>query len=276
MLLYRVLTSLLLAPLAAAAVFYLPLWAFALVFWMVAALACYEWAGFLNLSGGFAKSIYVVLFGALVGSVYILEGHTQAGFFAPILWFGCGVWLLACGAVLAFPSGEALFRSTILLGILGLLLTFLAWLSLVVIRSTEQGSIWLVWLFCLAWGADIGAYFAGRAVGKTPLAPAVSPAKTWEGVGGGVLLAMGVCGGAVVWWQGDGIFWLSITLLLIVIAVFGDLFESVIKRATGIKDSGTILPGHGGVLDRIDSLLAVLPFFALILYLYSGSVGVPG
>jgi phosphatidate cytidylyltransferase len=125
--------------------------------------------------------------------------------------------------------------------------------------------LWLIWVFMLAWGADIGAYFAGHAFGRRKLAPRVSPGKTWEGVIGGLALALAVCALGAFWLTPGWVGWLPVIVLLVAVSVFGDLFESVLKRATGVKDSGTLLPGHGGVLDRIDSLLAVLPVFAVLL-----------
>lgn len=273
MLKYRIITGLILAPLAALAVFYLPAVWFALVFWAVAALGAYEWAGLLRLDSPLARLGYVCCFALLAVFLYWLDlPYAEAGF-VPLLIFGCLFWSVAMFAVVSYPTGQALFAAPWFLAIIGLIVVSVAWVSLIVIRSQTAGSIWLVWMFCLVWGADIGAYFAGRGFGRRPLAPAVSPNKSWEGVWGGFALSGIVCGGVVVWWQGQPILWLVLTAALITIAVFGDLFESLIKRATGVKDSGNILPGHGGMLDRIDSILAVLPFFALSLYLLQPTTG---
>ena len=121
-----------------------------------------------------------------------------------------------------------------------------------------------MWLFLLVWGADIGGYFAGRRFGRRKLAPAVSPGKTWAGAVGGLLLAgavtllpLSVLGRPVLTWA-------PVVAALVVLSIFGDLFESALKRQRGVKDSGALLPGHGGVLDRIDALLAALPAFALL------------
>ena len=135
---------------------------------------------------------------------------------------------------------------------------------------TLQKFFLLVFLFVAA--ADIGAYFAGRAFGAKKLAPAVSPGKTWEGVGGGAVLAASVCGVGLLFFPVQWPLWMALSIGLVAVSIFGDLFESLVKRATGVKDSGTILPGHGGVLDRIDSLLAALPVFALLLVYAVGFV----
>jgi phosphatidate cytidylyltransferase len=117
--------------------------------------------------------------------------------------------------------------------------------------------------------ADIGAYFSGRQFGRHKLAPEVSPGKTWEGFWGGMLASSLICGGILVLMGRFNSGWIFIMVLLVSVSVVGDLFESVLKRQRGVKDSGSLLPGHGGVLDRIDSAVAVLPWFALIL-IYAG------
>jgi phosphatidate cytidylyltransferase len=261
---YRIATALVLAPLALAAIFWLPTAWFAVVFCAVAALGAYEWAGMSGLHNLTQRLFYVAVFIALA---FMLYGQTQL--YQPILMAGCAFWLLATVAVLIFPRAERIYGNGWFMALVGIALLIPAWLSLVVIHALEQGSFWLVWMFVLVWGADVGAYFAGRAYGKHKLAPAVSPGKTWQGAFGGFVLAAVLCGSALPFLQDQGqgqwLPWLPFMAALIVISVFGDLFESVVKRASGVKDSGSLLPGHGGVLDRIDSLLAVLPVFAVML-----------
>lgn len=260
MLLQRVITALILAPLVLALVFYADRIWFAVATWFITALAVYEWAALFNYSTPLKRAIYLALYAALAVLLWF-----QPAWHTPLLIAGCIAWLAAIVAVLLYPRGEVLFRRTGLLAPLGCFLPLVAWLGLLAIHGLPDGSLWIGWLLLLVWAADVGAYFGGRALGKHKLAPAVSPGKTWEGVMGGYLLAGLICGGLVLWWQGGALVWLLATLLLIAISVFGDLFESLIKRATGVKDSGTILPGHGGMLDRIDSVLAVLPVFSVFL-----------
>ncbi|WP_303784859.1 phosphatidate cytidylyltransferase [Azovibrio restrictus] len=151
--------------------------------------------------------------------------------------------------------------------LLGLMVLLPAWLAAVQFR--DQGVPVLLAVLSLAWVADIAAYFSGRAFGRHKLAPSISPGKTWEGVAGAVLgvLVLGLLAGP----RGDvGIVtWAALLVLLTAVSVVGDLFESLLKRQAGIKDSSALLPGHGGVLDRIDSLTAVLPVWACFFLLTS-------
>ena len=138
------------------------------------------------------------------------------------------------------------------------------------LRNIEHGAYWILCLFVSIWAADIGAYFFGRKFGKTKLAPTVSPSKTWEGLIGGLILVTLIFVPLLFYWFSptSAFLLLLVVLTTAVISVFGDLFESKLKRHAGIKDSSQILPGHGGVLDRIDSLLAGVPFFVMgLIYL---------
>ena len=152
-----------------------------------------------------------------------------------------------------------------------------AWVSLVILRQSEHG-IWLVFfIIVIVASADIGAYFAGRKFGSKKLAPSVSPGKSWEGVWGGIIVAlvsgslMVVCHDAYVMSP-----WILVLILpTAMISVVGDLLESMLKRFRGIKDSGTLLPGHGGVLDRIDGLVASIPVFSLVYLASSAKFSVP-
>ena len=149
--------------------------------------------------------------------------------------------------------------------LLGVAILSAAWGAAMTLRMAPNGVHWLVWLFVLVSAADIGAYFAGTAWGRRKLAPALSPAKTWEGVAGGAVLSFLVCGGALAALGLLSMAAAAVIVLLIAVSVFGDLLESLLKRQSGVKDSGTLLPGHGGLLDRVDSELAALPVFALLL-----------
>jgi len=148
---------------------------------------------------------------------------------------------------------------------MGLWVLLPTWVGFSVLR--ESGAAWLLFVLLLVWGADIGAYFVGRALGRHKLAPRVSPGKTWEGVAGGLMVTALL---AIVFasWQSlgvaGGLMLMLATAVVTLVSVLGDLLESMLKRHRGIKDSSQLLPGHGGVLDRVDSLTAAVPLFALL------------
>lgn len=255
----RIITALVLLPLVLAAIYLLPLASYAVVFWAVVAVAAYEWAALAGLEGRAARAGYVLVLALLSAAVWWNPGLRDA-----LLVAGAGFWALAVVVVLRYP-GSASWLGRPALVLAGWLVLLAAWTALIVIRDRAAGAHWLVWLFLLVWAADIGAYFAGRRFGRRKLAPQVSPGKSWEGVLGGAALAFLVTGLLLVAADRWTPVWLPVIALLIGISIFGDLFESVLKRHRGVKDSGAILPGHGGALDRVDSLIAVLPVFALIL-----------
>lgn len=256
----RVITALILAPLVIAAIYLLPLPLYAAFFWLIAAAGAWEWMGLAGIAGAAGRSVCMLVLGALAAGSYFVPGQWPA-----VLWAGALFWLLATVAVLAYPRSGRLSITPVLAVPAGLLVAWSAWMALVVIRAHPAGATWVLWLMLLVWGADIGAYFAGRRFGRRKLAPTVSPGKTWEGLIGGTLVSLAVTLALLVPMGTFSLVWLPLVLVLVAVSVFGDLFESVMKRARGVKDSGTLLPGHGGALDRIDSVIAVLPVFALML-----------
>ena len=173
------------------------------------------------------------------------------------------------GLIVAHPRGGSwLDRRSVSLVVGAITLTG-AWIALVEVHGDRR--MLVLWLLLQVWAADIGAYFAGRAFGRRKLAPHVSPGKTWEGLAGGLLMAWVV---ALTWalldpdlvmrWHGLTTV-VAVSGLIVIVSVVGDLGESLKKRVAGVKDSGHLFPGHGGVLDRIDSILAAAPAFALVL-----------
>ena len=146
----------------------------------------------------------------------------------------------------------------------GLLVIPAAMLAMNAIHQLEDGPQWLLYGLMLVWVADIGAYFSGRRFGRHKLAPAISPGKTREGLYG-AMVAVGAYSMVAAWYFGldmaATIYLLVVAMVLTLVSVAGDLFESVLKRERGVKDSGALLPGHGGILDRIDSVLAAMPVF---------------
>ena len=236
-----------------------PAW-FALAFAAAALLAAWEWAGLLPQAAKRHRILYVAALAALLAATYAVSGlETWA------LWLALAFWAAAIPGILAHPAGASAWRRSWVVAALGLAIIWGAWAGVLAVRAQPQGQHWLVWLFVLVSAVDIGAYFAGKAFGRRKLAPTLSPGKTWEGLAGGMVAGLLLCGGALIAFSRISWPWLGLTLALITVAVFGDLLESLLKRQTGMKDSGALLPGHGGLLDRMDSALAVLPAFALAL-----------
>ncbi len=262
MLKLRVLTALIAAPAVIAAIFLLPPPAFAALFLVAAGLGLLEWASLAGLRPLAAKVVYVLGYAALGYAVLQVPDMWPAIFVGVIAF-----WVLAALVVLTFPASAQMLTGVVLAPS-GYIVFVGAWLALV--SLLVSGGPWLiVWVFCVVWAADIGAYFSGRGFGSHKLAVLVSPGKTWEGALGGVLAsgAVGTLLGseipALLRLELDLTQWAFAALIIAVVSIFGDLFESALKRARGVKDSGALFPGHGGMLDRIDALIAALPCAAL-------------
>lgn len=264
----RIITALILAPIAVGGVFFLPPMGFALFTAAIITLGAWEWA---NMSGlqqqpariGYAAVVALVLY-------CLVEVSAVAVLWLALLW-----WAICFMLVRSYPAGSKRWGSVPVRALMGVLVLVPAWVGLKHLRegdfqfgATDNNLLLILYVFCVVWVADIGAYFAGRAFGKAKLAPRVSPGKSWAGVWGGQVavgafaLIISVLASASV----------AETLLLIVaslvtglVSVLGDLLESMLKRFRGIKDSSGLLPGHGGIMDRIDSLTAAIPVFTLII-----------
>ncbi|WP_166838821.1 phosphatidate cytidylyltransferase [Rheinheimera pleomorphica] len=281
----RVITALILAPLALMAVFYLPLAGFAVFISAAFLLGAWEWSGFCGLPDKASRGGYVGLTAIVLALLY-WQLPQQASWplennilLSSLLMAGVGWWLLAIVLVLTYPRSQRLWvNSDWGKALMGWLTLIPAWAAVLFIRSTDYAAssftgAWLIFaLLALVWAADIGGYIVGKPFGKHKLLPKVSPGKTVEGMLGGLaLVALVVTVVAMLQdWPAQTPVWYIAALLLTVLSVFGDLTESMFKRAAGKKDSGAFLPGHGGILDRIDSLTATAPLFAIIVALYSG------
>ncbi|OOF27686.1 phosphatidate cytidylyltransferase [Salinivibrio sp. IB872] len=282
MLKQRVLTAALLVPLVVAAVFYLPFSAFVAVIAAVTLLGHWEWTQFVSSSSRWLT--FIVPAAALALSIYSLPFSAYALSHLAVAPFsvaaaGAAWWLFATGLVLAFPKSGALWTHSRLLRQLFGLLTLLPFMwSVLILRaadyqfSTYYGAKLVLLVFVLVWCADSGAYFAGKAFGKHKMAPAVSPNKTLEGLLGGLVAAVAVT------WAGAQLLdihfasvgaLLCIAVVTALASVLGDLAESMFKRVSGVKDSGNLLPGHGGILDRIDSLTAAFPVFTVLYFAFA-------
>ncbi len=282
MLKQRIITALMLIPLVLGALFFLPLKFFALLAALVFLLASREWSGFVCAAPQqWLPIVFCLLLGASLFWLPVEQLWTPHlhPLVMGVLWTAVSWWLLGLLLVLRYPQSAKLWKESIWLKSLFGLVTLVPFFwSLVAIRGYNfyhdpmMGAWILLFVMGLVWAADSGAYFFGKAFGKHKLAPAVSPGKTIEGMCGGLftasLLAIGV-----TWSMGfvpaKMITVLCCSLLAGLASVLGDLTESMFKREAGIKDSGTLLPGHGGILDRIDSLTAALPVFLLSYLLLS-------
>jgi phosphatidate cytidylyltransferase len=176
-------------------------------------------------------------------------------------------WLLTIPLIALYPRALFWKKSMLCQAAMGMFVLIPSWFAINFIRVVNiNGQYLLLYLFVLIWGADIAAYFIGKKWGRKPLAFQVSPGKTWIGVYGGILVALIITAATLYWVSVPYAMWpytLVLTLITIVFSVVGDLFESMFKRSEGLKDSGKLLPGHGGLLDRIDSLTAAAPIFTL-------------
>jgi len=270
----RIITGLILLPLAFCGFFLLEGLAFALFIGAVCVLAAFEWAklaGLTHLSGQFLYAALVVL---LLMALYLPrylygENATQWNYARiPALLAGLIWWLAALLLVLFYPRSRALLGSAALRLLMGLLILLPAWVALVILKDFSDKTQLIAWLLALIWLADSGAYFVGKAFGKHKLLPAVSPGKSWQGLAGGLLIALLPVLGYGLYLQLSFVVLaksLLIGALVVLVSLLGDLTESLFKREAGVKDSGKLLPGHGGILDRIDSLTAAAPLFIFLL-----------
>jgi phosphatidate cytidylyltransferase len=262
MLKHRVITALLLAPLVVLAVLMLPNHYLALIVALVIAVGGAEWARLSGIEPMSLQVIYsLVLFFGLTGLYYLLPPAWVSGILLiSVLW-----WVFALIRLTRYHTDDRNTDSKPLRAAEGFIVLLPAGLALVWIhRIPTDGPLLLLFVLILIWSADIGAYFAGHRWGKHKLAPQVSPGKTREGVYGAMASAV-LCAMLLAIWRdsdlGQALLVIILCLLTMLASVVGDLFESLIKRQRGVKDSGSLLPGHGGMLDRIDSLTAAAPVF---------------
>lgn len=273
----RILTAAALIPLVLAALFLLPPLGWALATLVVMVAAAVEWSRLTRLAKAPAAAFCAAVAVAGLALLLLPRFGFGRGWSAPVVVAVCApavvFWALAAPAWLATRAAST---QPLRMLPVGWLILLAAWVALVELQSVSPATALAA--MATVWIADTAAYFAGRAFGRRKLAPKISPGKTWEGVYGALVA---VAAYALALWpavrrpqdEPDAAFgalalWMAAALALVGLSVVGDLFESLLKRNAGVKDSGSILPGHGGVLDRIDALLAALPAAALLALAY--------
>lgn len=269
MLLTRILTALVLAPTVLAVVLLAPDWGFRLATALLMLTGCWEFRRLANLNP-LTGVILFILQALIIGLMhYRWDAFSVQAF--PLLVGSCLAWCLMFLRLVTYRDGQNTGPGYQALSFVSALISVTAcWFALSWLRDLPEGAYLIVLLLFIIWAADVGAYFSGRFLGRTPLAPKISPKKTWEGVIGGILLASVA---TVVLSRftplADSTLpsLLLLTIVTVMSSIGGDLFISIHKRSVQIKDAGRIFPGHGGVLDRFDSLLPGAAFFALCVWI---------
>ena len=212
----------------------------------------WEWSAFLGHSGSAARVAYVAIIAALLAAVTLLDVSAVRVFQLALAW-----WLAALGWIFFFPTPiPAVVR-----WISGALVLVPLYLAMILLYQAAQEL--LLFALLIVWVADTGAFFAGKFLGRVKLAPDISPGKTWEGVIGGLAAVVVLVLLRTTWADTDLAVMIPFCLAVASLSIVGDLTVSMFKRTAGLKDSGSLFPGHGGVLDRIDSISAAAPLFAL-------------
>lgn len=254
MFMQRLITSLILAPLVLITLFYANPWILGAVLLCVTVLAGVEYWGLIPITSVLGRLGYQA---ALIAAAWCC-GYV----FAYWLILGLLTWVLVCIAIITYPQSQRIWGFPFTVAILSLILFPLFIQSIIHVYFLPQGKTLILYLLFLIWAADIGAYLTGKCWGKTKLIPQVSPGKSWEGVSGGFVLAMLVaCAGYYYFTPHMALLWFGLAVINVIISIFGDLFISILKRRCQLKDTGALIPGHGGILDRLDSLIAALPVF---------------
>lgn len=262
MLYQRILTAIPLAAFVVWIVFFQPTSVFFYFLLIVILIAGYEWARLSGIQNALSRFLFALAIATMTFSIYrwFADYLTAYIYLAAIVWFGITYYLksAAPGAISNTMNPGKLAAAFLLLPA--------AALAMQQVHALPQGAHWLFYSLSLVWVADIGAYFSGKTFGKNKLAPAISPGKTIEGLFGAVIATSLYSMAAAVYFSLGtryAIILVVLSVVLTLISVAGDLYISLLKREAGVKDSGHILPGHGGILDRIDSVIAAMPVFLL-------------
>ena len=257
----RIVTALVLIPLVLVGIFKLDQQYFAIAAAALCLVGAWEWAQFCKFKKVLHRICYALTYLLPFYGVWVYKDNNA--FIYALLIISMLFWLCAFAWMYLY---SAFSQKVDLSGMAKLAIGYIVltpmWLALFSIQNVSPGMI--LWLFLMVWGADSGAYFIGRKFGKKKLAQKLSPKKTMEGVYGGIATSaiVAVAGIFVLGLEMAAMpYWIALAALVVVFSIAGDLFESMLKRLVEIKDSGSIFPGHGGVLDRVDSLTSAAPVF---------------
>jgi len=262
----RILTALVLLPLVIAAIFALPAQWFPLLLAVILLGGSWEYQRLAGLSGRPGAFILMIIQVIILALLYRYRDYWDSTIMMDLV-VSCVIWLLLFIRLFKFTDDTNVTRGyRWVSSVTAILSITIGWFCLSWIRTQADGTWLILLLLLIVWAADVGAYFAGKAFGKTKLAPHISPGKTRAGLAGGLVLAPVVAllaANLMPLGHIETINLLLMSLVAALVSVGGDLMISLHKRTSGYKDSGQLLPGHGGILDRLDSLLVAAPFFAL-------------
>jgi phosphatidate cytidylyltransferase len=279
MLKQRIITALILAPLAILAILFLPVEQFKIAVAGVVALGAYEWAKMSGINGRVSKVAFMALI-LIICSVLIIAVDGEAvwyqgelnSIYKTILGIAAVWWALSFVMIITYPKYSSVWTQNVpIRAAFGVLTLIPTWVAVISLRNNLYevdpfyGASLIFYVLGIVWAADIGAFFVGVKFGKHKLRPNVSPGKSIEGLIGGVMASLAIIAFAALHYQFEASrmgLHLLIGVITVAVSALGDLNESMFKRCAGIKDSGKLLPGHGGIMDRIDSLTAAFPVFA--------------
>jgi phosphatidate cytidylyltransferase len=279
MLKQRIITAVILAPLAICAILFLPVEQFKLAVAGVVALGAYEWANMSGINGRVSKATFMALILIICG-VLIFAVDSQSvwhqgelnGLYETTLGIAAAWWAVSLAMIVTYPKYSSAWTENVpIRAAFGILTLIPTWVAIVSLRTNLYevdpfyGASLIFYVLGIVWAADIGAFFVGVKFGKHKLRPNVSPGKSIEGLLGGVMASLAIIAFAALHYQFEASrmgLHIVIGVITVAVSALGDLNESMFKRCAGIKDSGKLLPGHGGIMDRIDSLTAAFPVFA--------------
>lgn len=260
----RIITAICLIPIVIGAILYLPFSFFAVLVAAITLLTAWEMANLFWQNKLFLCLTFVTVV-ALLTYALIWGNSSTPRIKLLVLFLGELWWIIVPCFLASFKNNKYYFTNSYLKFLIGLLMLLPFLVGTIILRFTF-GPAYILSVLTIVWAADIGAYFSGKFWGKHLLAEKISPKKTMEGVIGGMgaSLIVAVIAGFMLHLHGQNFFfWLLLTLVVVLWSIIGDLLESMLKRVAAVKDSGNLLPGHGGIYDRIDSLIAAIPLFTL-------------